>query len=90
MPRVHLTLTGRVQGVGFRYFAHRVAQRLNLGGWVRNLPNGSVEVEVEGPRAALEAFAAEMERGPSAAQVTHCAKDWMDTESGGREFRIVD
>ena len=40
---------GRVQGVGFRFTAHRIAIRYNLNGWVRNLPNGNVEIFVQGP-----------------------------------------
>ncbi len=89
MPQVHLVLSGRVQGVGFRYYALRAAQRLNLHGWVRNLSDGSVELEAEGPREALEAFASEMRSGPPSAQVRDVAESWDDRESGRRGFRIV-
>ena len=89
MPQLHLILAGRVQGVGFRYFALRSALRLNLHGWVRNLPDGSVEVEVEGPREALATFAGEMRQGPSAADVHECIESWSDEGRGRRGFRIV-
>ena len=52
--RVHYT--GRVQGVGFRFTCHRIAQGYDVGGYVRNLPDGRVEVVVEGGTAALDAF----------------------------------
>ncbi|MDO4939497.1 MAG: acylphosphatase [Lachnospiraceae bacterium] len=45
---------GRVQGVGFRYRAYYIANHLDLGGWVRNCDDGSVEMEVEGPEELIE------------------------------------
>jgi acylphosphatase len=45
----HILFTGRVQGVGFRFTAHRIARRYDLTGWVRNLPDGSVEMVAQGP-----------------------------------------
>ena len=62
---------GRVQGVGFRYFAHRIAERLGLGGWVRNLPDGRVESEAQGALNSLTAFESALQQGPRGAQVTH-------------------
>jgi acylphosphatase len=60
---------GRVQGVGFRWFVWKTAQRLGLGGVARNLPDGSVEVVAEGPGPALEQLAQALQRGPPLAQV---------------------
>jgi acylphosphatase len=60
---------GRVQGVGFRWFIYREADRLQVGGFARNLPDGSVEVVSEGPEEALEALEAALRRGPAMAQV---------------------
>jgi acylphosphatase len=62
-------ISGRVQGVGYRYFARRIALGLGVRGWVRNLPDGSVEVHAEGADAVLETFRAELERGPAASEV---------------------
>ena len=56
MVRKHLTFTGRVQGVGFRYRANSIATSLGLTGYVKNNYNGSVEAEVQGAPAELEAF----------------------------------
>ena len=53
---LHLVLIGRVQEIGFRYFARQKANELNLGGWVRNKMDGSVELEVEGHEDAISIF----------------------------------
>jgi len=60
---------GRVQGVGFRWFVWREAERLGLGGWAHNLPDGSVEVVAHGPDAALEDLDRALARGPRMAHV---------------------
>ena len=60
---------GRVQGVGFRYFAQRAALELGLTGYVRNLDNGGVEVYAAGPEEQLSRFAALLRRGPRLAEV---------------------
>jgi acylphosphatase len=60
---------GAVQGVGFRFFAERTARGLGVHGWVRNLPDGSVETVAEGDEAAVLEFLARLERGPAGARV---------------------
>ena len=62
-------ITGRVQGVGFRWFAHDTAAREGVHGWVRNLADGSVEVVAEGDQAAVDSLEAAVRRGPSSARV---------------------
>jgi acylphosphatase len=62
-------VTGFVQGVGFRYFAQRAAERLHLSGYVRNLRDGRVEAYAIGTPAQLAKFQAELLRGPLAASV---------------------
>jgi acylphosphatase len=62
-------IRGRVQGVGFRWFVMREAQRLRLGGYARNLPDGSVEVVSEGSDGDLEKLEHALRRGPSHARV---------------------
>jgi acylphosphatase len=62
-------IKGRVQGVGFRYFAQRAATELNLTGYVRNLEDGSVEVYAVGSQDQLARFAALLQRGPHGAMV---------------------
>ena len=67
--RLRFLVTGRVQGVGFRYFARRVAARLGISGWVRNLPDGAVEAVADGSRDALARFQEELRSGPTLAVV---------------------
>jgi len=67
--RVHVVVTGRVQGVAYRAGAVAEAQRLGLCGWVRNRFDGSVELEAEGPQQAVDTFMAWVRRGPPAAEV---------------------
>jgi acylphosphatase len=62
-------LRGRVQGVGFRYFARQRAEVHGIAGFVRNLPDGSVEIHAEGEEAALRDFEADIRRGPSFGKV---------------------
>lgn len=69
MLTLHLHITGRVQGVGFRDALCQEAQRLGTAGWVRNRRDGSVEALVQGPREAVEAVLAWSRRGPPAARV---------------------
>jgi acylphosphatase len=90
MLRVQLVIHGRVQGVGFRYFVVRRAAALGLSGWVRNRSDGAVEVEAEGPRAALETLLAALRRGPTAARVTEVDESWSEGETRHRGFRVLD
>lgn len=66
---VHLSISGRVQGVGFRAFVEREALALSVSGWVRNRPDGSVEAVASGDAAAVAAFVAACRRGPRGAVV---------------------
>jgi len=62
-------ISGRVQGVGFRWFTREVADREGLHGWVRNLPDGRVEAHAEGDADALERFEHALRHGPRGARV---------------------
>ena len=66
----HLRIRGRVQGVGFRMYLQREAQRHGVSGWVRNRSNGSVEAMVQGPDEAVAAVIDWARRGPPSARVT--------------------
>ena len=70
MRRVHVSVTGTVQGVGYRYTLQHVAQRGGVTGWVRNLRDGSVDAEVEGEDAAVDAVLDWMRQGPPGGHVT--------------------
>ena len=67
---LHCIVAGRVQGVGFRYFVLRQAQRFGVVGWVRNLDDGTVEVRAEGEADSLSKFLEKMRSGPSFSFVT--------------------
>lgn len=67
--RVSAVVSGRVQGVWYRESCRREAERLGVTGWVRNTPGGSVELEAEGPRPAVDALIEWARRGPSRARV---------------------
>ena len=62
-------VTGRVQGVGFRFFAESAARAEGLSGWVQNQPDGSVEVVAEGDRESVLRFEAKLRRGPAGARI---------------------
>jgi len=74
-------VSGRVQGVGFRFFAQEAAAHEGLSGWVRNLDDGRVETFVEGDREAVERFERRIRRGPPAARIEDVVVD-DDTPSG--------
>ncbi len=67
---VHLLISGRVQGVFYRYTAKKMAEHLGVRGWIKNLPDGRVEAVVAGPPSAVDAFVAWCKEGPPGAQVT--------------------
>jgi acylphosphatase len=79
---------GRVQGVGFRYYAARAARELGVSGWVRNLPDGSVETLVEGDAAAVEGYLERLRRGPSASRVDGLLVE-EKAEEGHSTFEIT-
>ncbi len=73
---LHATIHGHVQGVFFRASARREAARRGLGGWVRNLPDGSVETRAEGPEDRLREFLEWLQRGPEGARVDRVEEEW--------------
>lgn len=76
IEELHAYVFGCVQGVGFRYFVVHRAQSLGLHGYTRNERDGSVEVLAQGPRPALERLLADLQRGPSAADVEDVRVTW--------------
>lgn len=76
--RLHAMVTGRVQGVNFRYFVMEQASELDLKGWVRNRWDGSVEVTAEGPRQKLELLLQALRHGPPASRVEEVDFAWLE------------
>jgi acylphosphatase len=77
-----------VQGVSYRWHTVEQAERLGLSGWVRNLADGSVELEAEGPEGQLEALLTWCRKGPPAARVTDLQVDWIPAVGDGAGFRV--
>lgn len=86
--QAHLIISGRVQGVSFRYYTVQVAQRHKVMGWVRNRPDGTVETVVEGPKAAVEAVIAWCWHGPQAAVVDDVAVEWREPSGEFSAFNV--
>lgn len=83
-----LRITGRVQGVGFRYSLAQEARRMQLSGWVRNRTDGSVEALLQGPAAGIATVERWARQGPPAARVLHVeAADAVEIERAGFEER---
>jgi acylphosphatase len=81
-------VSGRVQGVGFRFFARDAAAREGISGWVRNLPDGSVEIEAHGDYEALIRFERAIRRGPAGAWVDDVLVDPAPPSERHHGFRI--
>jgi acylphosphatase len=88
LARLHLVISGRVQGVGFRFSAYDEAKDLALAGYVRNLSNGDVEIVAEGSRENLQMLAAWAHLGPPSAHVTAVREEWSDFTGEFTEFQI--
>lgn len=81
-------ITGRVQGVGFRYFTQRVAVQHGITGWVRNTPDGRVEVEAEGNVDAMHQFEGRISIGPAGAHVDQVTATEVAVEPTHSGFAI--
>ena len=88
LARLRLLVHGRVQGVFFRQAAAEEARSLGLRGWVRNLPNGDVEIVAEGPRRELKILAAWANQGPRLARVTGVEEECSDYRGEEGPFAI--
>jgi acylphosphatase len=86
--RLRLIISGRVQGVGFRFSAYDEAKELALAGFVRNLHSGEVEIVAEGRHNRLTMLAAWAHLGPPSAHVTDVREEWLEFTGEFTEFRI--
>ncbi len=84
-------VTGRVQGVGFRWYVEREARQLGVGGWVRNNPDGNVEVLAAGTAEQLVQLKSKLKQGPRAARVEQVIEEDAADEAAGvrdKSFQI--
>lgn len=86
--RVHVLISGKVQGVFFRSETKYEAKRLNLKGWIRNLPNGKVEAVFEGEEENVKEIIKFCKRGPPGARVTSVDVVWENYTGEFRDFEI--
>jgi acylphosphatase len=86
--RYKLTVKGYVQGVGYRYFCHRKAAEYDICGYARNLPDGSVELDIEGEKSLIVEFINDLKIGPMNASVKAVMAEELPYESIYTEFKI--
>lgn len=89
VKRIGVSARGRVQGVGYRAFCFEQAIRLELTGWVRNLPQGSVELEAQGARARVDRLVELLQRGPSLAHVRDFQLQSLPPKEGEATFEVL-
>jgi len=89
MKRAHIIISGRVQGVFFRHNANKVANKLGLKGFVRNLPDGAVEVVAEGEETKLKELLEFCRRGPLGAHVENTEVKYEEPKNEFNTFSIV-
>lgn len=87
--RAHVVISGRVQGVGFRYDTQWTAQGIGVGGWVRNRRDGTVEAVIEGDKERVERMLEWCRRGPALARVERVDLAWESTTGEFTAFAIV-
>lgn len=86
---IKITVSGKVQGVGYRYFIARRADELGLTGYAKNLFNGDVEIVAEGRHEFLEALAEKAKEGPRNSRVKSCKVEWLDFNKKYDKFEIM-
>jgi len=84
-----IIVSGHVQGVGFRFFCHRMASSLNIKGWVKNNYDGSVMVRAEGDRSQIEEMIANLKVGPRSAVVRNINVRWLPFSGEFKDFEIT-
>lgn len=89
LKAVKWTISGRVQGVGYRYFAEAVARTLKIVGTVRNLHTGEVEVYAEGPEEALLRFKERLKEGPPLGRVSEITGEPHTPSGKHKAFRVT-
>jgi acylphosphatase len=87
-PAAHIIVSGLVQGVGYRYFASRKADELGVTGFVRNIPDGRVEIVARGDRGLIAELVALLKVGPRAARVRDVAVNWIDSGERFDRFEV--
>ncbi len=85
---VKLIVSGKVQGVSFRWFTVQAAREMGLCGYAKNLPDGTVEVKAEGTKAGLESLIKKVKQGPPFSRVENVEVDWGGLTNQFSDFNI--
>lgn len=86
--RFYAVVSGRVQGVSFRYYTLQTARQAGVTGWVRNRPDGKVEVTAEGQKDQLEVLLRFLHQGPPAARVERVEVTWQEAVHEFEQFTV--
>ena len=89
MERVHMVITGLVQGVGYRKWAKRAATSLAVVGYVKNREDGSVEICAEGNKSSLQAFVLHCHSGPEVSFVEQVSPTWLPASNEFTQFEVI-
>ena len=87
--QAHILVTGMVQGIGYRFFVTRLAASIGLSGWVKNLPDGRVEITAEGDRSLIESMIRDLKTGHPYASVKAAAVRWEAWTGKFDGFRVA-
>ncbi len=88
MKKITASIYGRVQGVGYRYYVVNAVSNNRIGGYVKNMPDGSVLVVAEGAKKQLEILIEELKLGPTASRVDKCCVQWQPYEGSFDDFQV--
>ncbi|HWF44642.1 MAG TPA: acylphosphatase [Candidatus Kapabacteria bacterium] len=88
MKRIHLWISGHVQGVGFRWFCQERAAQLGITGYAKNLSDGKLEIEAQGDEESVDLFITAVSRGPRHASVTHVNRDERSVQLEETAFEL--
>jgi acylphosphatase len=86
--RIHLIITGRVQGVGFRMFVQRAAKQHRITGFTKNLPDGTVKIEAQGTPESVKTFQLEVSMGPVHSHVEKVERTTLELQSSEESFNV--
>lgn len=89
MKRLHIFVSGRVQGVSYRYYTTLEASKYKISGWVRNLNDGRVEILAEGSQEDLQQLLDWTYAGSPAAEVTNVDYKWLESQNEFTDFTVT-
>lgn len=89
MPRYNIIVSGRVQGVGFRYFVQALANKLDLKGWVKNLDNGNVQMELQTKEDNLDLIIDKLKKGNGFSKISDLKIKVVEEVDNNNNFKIL-